>query len=373
MYPRLLDDPILLKTALFAGLNRDDYAYFAAGLEYRKLRQGEILFLQGMHGDAMAVLLTGRLAVTVGGPESQAIRVDDVVPGETVGEMSVIDPMPRSASVQADEDSEVAILSREVFLSLQATAPRIAAGIVGGLIRQITVKLRSTHARIERTLIERTTPEQSLDGPFPELPVGSEPARRTRCQVPADLRALGELKRLTSEDVRRVALAASCWRYPAGSELCRETHVGSTCFLVLEGEVDAVREVRGSETFLSRLSAGTWVGQMALVDRGPRSATVRAVGDVIVVEVERGMFERLIAGAGPMALRFQEEIAVSAIRQLRLTNRKLGLLAERVILREDGHEGVESEEAVIDQLPVDDLAKVGAAIREWDLPSDDGD
>jgi len=74
---------------------------------------------------------------------------------------------------------------------------------------------------------------------------------------------------------------------------------------------------------LATLGAGTFVGQMALVDHAPRSATVTAREPTVVLEFAREPFERLLAARSPLALRFQEQIAIAGIRQLRQATARL--------------------------------------------------
>ena len=85
--------------------------------------------------------------------------------------------------------------------------------------------------------------------------------------------------------------------------LCHEGAVGASCFLLLEGQVDILKVFDGKRKRLASLGAGTMVGQMALVDRAPRSATIRARGTVLSLELGRDDFERLLAAASPGLLR----------------------------------------------------------------------
>lgn len=87
----------------------------------------------------------------------------------------------------------------------------------------------------------------------------------------------------------------------------------------------------GSDRILAVLETGALVGQMALIDRAPRSATVRTRGDSVVLELKRKAFEQLLAARSPVAIRFQEQIAVAGIKQLRLANQRLTSLLQMAV------------------------------------------
>lgn len=80
-------------------------------------------------------------------------------------------------------------------------------------------------------------------------------------------------------------------RYGHGEPIIREGEVGHSFFMLAEGEVAVSRDLGGEETLLARLHRGAVFGEMALVSRAPRVATVRAIGDADVLELDRADLE----------------------------------------------------------------------------------
>ena len=76
--------------------------------------------------------------------------------------------------------------------------------------------------------------------------------------------------------------------------VCRQGELGDAMYVVQEGELAVIREDGGVETVVGSLLRGDVFGEMALFDREPRSATVRAVGDVRVLTLDRRAFLRQI-------------------------------------------------------------------------------
>lgn len=81
---------------------------------------------------------------------------------------------------------------------------------------------------------------------------------------------------LSKKDLQKVAKAADEVDIPAGKELCREGDTGREFFLIVEGEASVKRGGKKVAT----LGPGKFFGEMALLDRGPRSADVVADTDM---------------------------------------------------------------------------------------------
>jgi len=155
-------------------------------------------------------------------------------------------------------------------------------------------------------------------------------------------------------------LAATRTRnFPAGTWLCREGQPASSCFLIATGAVEVVKYLDGEEHVLATLSPGALLGQTALVDGAFRSASLRAVCATTSLEIRRRTFQRLAQQGSPLALRFQEQIAIAGIRQLRAATDRLALVLAHAI-RPSG-----KRSAAVDRLA---LACIQAGTGEWDMP-----
>jgi CRP-like cAMP-binding protein len=176
------------------------------------------------------------------------------------------------------------------------------------------------------------------------------------------LRSLPSLAAYPSAELELLAGAAQEVSNAPGALLCREGTAGQSCFIVVRGEIDVLKTLGGAERVLATLGPGAMVGQMALVDRAPRSASVRARVPTTALELSREVFERLLRANSPFALRFQHQIAVAGIRQLRTALDRLALLASR---KPAGAEP--SDEGTLA------LACVQAATEDWDISLDDMD
>ena len=130
-----------------------------------------------------------------------------------------------------------------------------------------------------------------------------------------DLRALAALRAFTDDDLQSLLALAPACNVGAGSVLYLQGEPASSCFLIVRGQVQVERTRRSGTQIVTTLRPGTLVGQIALIDRGKRTATVRAATAVEGLEIAGDIFDQLLAGARPLALAFQEQLALAGIRQ----------------------------------------------------------
>ena len=96
---------------------------------------------------------------------------------------------------------------------------------------------------------------------------------------------------LTRKDLRALSRTCSAARFQAGDEILRQNEVAQHMVVL----VDGTASVRRDGKVLATLGPGDAAGEMALIDRRPRSASVVADGPVDVVLVYAREFERLVA------------------------------------------------------------------------------
>ncbi len=114
--------------------------------------------------------------------------------------------------------------------------------------------------------------------------------------------------------------------FKAGQIIFAEGETGCEMFVIQEGRVAVARRVGGSEEQLAVLEKGDFFGEMALLEEYPeRSATARAVTDVVVLRLRRTDLQTLVERSPTVALRMMAKLS----ERLRETNRRLELLASR--------------------------------------------
>jgi CRP/FNR family transcriptional regulator, cyclic AMP receptor protein len=105
------------------------------------------------------------------------------------------------------------------------------------------------------------------------------------------LRDVPLFKSCTEKELTKIASLVDEIEMPAGRTLAVEGRPGRECFVIADGE--AVVTLHGDE--IARLGPGDVFGEMALIDHGPRSATVRAESPMRLFVLDPRNFSTLLA------------------------------------------------------------------------------
>lgn len=131
----------------FASLDGADLDALVASVRWRELFDGDVLFRQGDYGDSMVLVALGEFSVRLRRGERET-EIRRVRPGEILGEMSCMDPAPRSTTLVAIGPSVVAELSRDALQALRDCAPALSSRIVAMVVRDVSRRLRDIDHRI---------------------------------------------------------------------------------------------------------------------------------------------------------------------------------------------------------------------------------
>lgn len=128
-----IEKVIVLKGAeIFSVLPDHVLAYVASVVEEVHVQRGETFIRKGDLGDCMYLIVQGRVRVHDGDRS-----IAEMGKGQTVGELAVLDPEPRVASVTAVEDCHLFQLEKEAFDEVMADQPEIAREVIRVLCQRL--------------------------------------------------------------------------------------------------------------------------------------------------------------------------------------------------------------------------------------------
>ena len=132
---------ILKSARIFADLSDDALARLADACTRRTYRRGQYLWYQGDDDARLAVVAEGLLKVVISSEQGDEVVLRTLGPGESLGELALLDGAPRSASAVAAESTTVLLLSRATLLDQLRRHPVVLDALlrsVGGRARQLT-------------------------------------------------------------------------------------------------------------------------------------------------------------------------------------------------------------------------------------------
>jgi CRP-like cAMP-binding protein len=130
---------------VFRGLPSPVVQGLAAMAEVRTYRGGDTLIRQFDRNNDLIIILEGGALVKTFGDE----RLTELGPGSMIGEISLIDEQPRSATVVAKGDTTAAVFDANNFRAMMETDPATAATILSNICRVLCRRLRSMNIQLD--------------------------------------------------------------------------------------------------------------------------------------------------------------------------------------------------------------------------------
>jgi Fe-S-cluster-containing hydrogenase component 2/CRP-like cAMP-binding protein/thioredoxin reductase len=220
-------------------------------------REGDIIFERNEPGSSLFAIADGSVVVEVD-PANPAVTVP-IAQGSIVGEVGLISGRKRGATVRAASGAIVVEIPRNAALKLMSTVP--------------AAKREITRISTERQLLQM---------------LGSG---------------------VTQEDLAEVLASAEIQGVKAGEAIIKEGEESYDIFVIRQGSMVVEKDIGGKPVFLSYLPAGSYVGEMALIDGGRRTATVRAAIKSEVIKLGGDAFRKLLEDKPELLGRFKHDMA----------------------------------------------------------------
>jgi CRP-like cAMP-binding protein len=138
----------LARSPLFQGILPADLDRLARSMTRRRYKRNEVVFHEGDPGESLHVLVDGRIKITRESAEGSEAIVVILAPGDTFGELVLLDGAVRSATATAIEPTETLTMTRADFADLVEASSPFRWHVLGGIahrIRRLTDQLAEVH------------------------------------------------------------------------------------------------------------------------------------------------------------------------------------------------------------------------------------
>ena len=239
---------------------------FASRSRAVSLADGEVLVEQGDAADKVYFVESGRMSASKATPQGDMI-VGTVEAGHVIGEVTVVAGGLRTATLIASGPVEVLEIERVDFEDWLNSHPEMADRVSD-----------EARERVDRTNVATM---------------------------------IAELMGSTDQAIVQQVVDRVGWRrLEAGEVLFEQGDVADAAYFVVGGRVSVHVLDDGKERLVAELGRGEVVGELGLLDRAPRSATVRAVRDTTLASFSATTFEDLVALSPSMMLNVTRRILV---------------------------------------------------------------
>jgi len=141
--------------------------------------------------------------------------------------------------------------------------------------------------------------------------------------TPGMLRRVKALSDMTDSQLERFVQFMQMEEVRQWTQIVKQGETDDGMYLVLEGELRVRLMINGKETILATLGPGECFGEMALFDRGPRSADVLANKDSVLLKVSGEAFDRLRLEAPELAAPMLHAISRTLAGRIRADNKRI--------------------------------------------------
>lgn len=317
----------LLATApLFEGLEHSALVELAGVMRHRAMRAGDVLWHQGTAAKGMALIVEGRVSVALRLPGDRAFEFADLGPGETLGELPLIDGGPHSGSPRVTEAGSMLFLSRADFTALISRHDPVAFALRRRFVAVSTARLRRQLGYLGDSL-----------GPRPPVGAAADPARpppQLEFTQPPDSRYIRRMANFRAFDPLALWGFLTRGRYARvarGQTLEEEGAPATALYMVINGAVERVL-IRGDRRIRVGLAGpGQAFGYEGLIDgeRAPTTAIARE--RALLLMLPRDAFAQLFDGEIDESLVFLDVINRDLAAWLRQAIRPQARLAVRPI------------------------------------------
>ena len=242
---------------ILRGLSPLQMREFLLDSEVRACKADEIVFQKNSIGSSMFGIADGSVKVEVN-PKNKSITVA-IGTGSIFGEVGLISGRRRGATIRAAEPAILLEIPRKAALRLMA------------------------QNKEARDTVNRITTERQL------------------------LQIFGS--GLTRDDVAEVLASAELMSVKPDDPIITEGEDGYDIYIIRSGSMVVEKMIGGKPVFLSYIPAGSYVGEMALIDGGRRSATVRAAIRSEVVKLDGDLFRKLLAKKPELEAKMRADMA----------------------------------------------------------------
>jgi CRP-like cAMP-binding protein len=158
---------LLDKVDFLHAFQDEELDILARRIRYQLYARGEKICLQGEPGDSFYIIKSGRLRVSAKNPRGEVFLSIEMLPGQYFGEMALLTGEPRSATVEATEDSELLMLDKEDLRMIMRDNPQVAT-VISQVLAQRQLRTEKAREELEEERarsqeVEKSTVSQRLD------------------------------------------------------------------------------------------------------------------------------------------------------------------------------------------------------------------
>lgn len=303
------------KLPVMQGFSDDEIFHIARISTVRSFGKDDVIFREEELTEGIYLIQSGSVRIIKNTPFGEQ-QLATLGKGEFFGEMDFIDSLRCSAQAIASEDLTLYSMSKLKLEEMFISKRHVAVQFYWHFWKTLSLRIREANDLLKSFFIEASKAVQRR-----EAGVGA--GELTTVDLQKKMAVLKE-KGLSSKELRLLAAFSSEEMFKAGQNIFMEGERGDKLFIILEGQVRISKFIPGvGEEALAILERGDFFGEMALIDRAPRSADAKAHTDVTVLPIESKLLTDILSKDVDSSYQFLYILCKILSRRLREINLKV--------------------------------------------------
>jgi len=135
---------MLERAQIFSDFSRQEIQTLSSYARAYSVVKGATIFKEGQKGSYMCIVIDGRIDIYKQSDTRENKRITTIRPGKTMGEMSMLDELPHSASTIATEDTKVVLITKNNFDRMTEKHPELGLRVLRKIAKLLSLRLRQT-------------------------------------------------------------------------------------------------------------------------------------------------------------------------------------------------------------------------------------
>ena len=135
---------MLESAQMFTEFTRPEILQLASFARAYSVDKGVTIFKEGQKGSFMCIIIEGRVDIFKQSDTRENKRITTVRPGKSMGEMSILDELPHSATTIATEDTKLVMITKHNFDKLTEKHPELGLKVLRKIAKLLSLRLRQT-------------------------------------------------------------------------------------------------------------------------------------------------------------------------------------------------------------------------------------
>ena len=187
---------VLRKHPIFCDLDAEALDQLCRYAKHTTLKRGATIFSKGDPGNSLIAVISGTVKISVSSAGGRSAILNLIGPGETFGEVAVLDGQPRTADATANTNCEIFVIDRREFLPFVRSHPALAMKF----IELLCTRIRWTSDQVEQVILQNLPGR--LAGALIRLTEKHKPAPKGRT-IAITQQEISEMVGMTRESINK--------------------------------------------------------------------------------------------------------------------------------------------------------------------------